>query len=148
MTTVKDPYRHSPCRGGTGNRVSVIDNAYGCWATASEGVSFAVASTHSTSSGWSVPRSGVSRPCHLAGTGAPGLLVNQKVSVRSIDVSAHRNSPSSFSHEGKSFGSTQRSGSSDSSLKYESRRTPSLRRGAPEVTSVEFFDYLIAIGGL
>jgi len=129
--------------------VSAIDNAYDCWGTASESVSFAVATSLSSSSGVTIPMSGVSRPCHLAGVSAPELLVNQKVSVRSIDVSAHRNPLSNqLNEEKRPFASIQGSKLLASPLKSESRRTPSPRRGAPEVTSVEFFDYLIAIGGL
>ncbi len=76
--------------------MSVIDNTYGCWGTASESVSFTVADSLSSSSDVIIPVSGVSRPCHLAGVVASEFFVNQKVSVRSIDVSAHRNSTSSY----------------------------------------------------
>jgi hypothetical protein len=129
--------------------VSVIDNAYSCWGTASELVSFTAASALSTSSGSPIPMSGVSRPCHLTGVGAPRLLVNQKVSVRSIDVSPHRNSMLNHANDDKrAQPSSDGQVSSASIFKFESRRTPSPRRDAPEVTSIEFFDYLIAIGGL
>jgi len=129
--------------------VSVIDNAYGCWGTASESVSFNFARALSTPSSSSAPTSGVKKPCHLVGADTMRLPDFQVVSVRSIDVSAHRNPNEDRSDE--HIGSprlTQGPASVSSPSKFETRRTPSPRRDAPEVTSVEFFDYLIAIGGL
>ena len=128
----------------SGNR-----DAYGCLGTASESGSFSDARVPVRSSGTFTSTSGDSRPCHPTEVDAPGLLVNQAVSVRSIDVSPHRNPPSSHSNEEKrSPDSTYESKSSTSILSSEVRRTPLPRRSAPEVTSPEFFDYLIAIGGL